>query len=57
MAIDLLIRANDAFRSFRETKFSGIRSPAEFFDYHRISRPADFNQATSVSVFLRDGWE
>ncbi|KAG6903104.1 hypothetical protein C0995_006291 [Termitomyces sp. Mi166 len=47
MAMDLLLRANDAIKNLRETKFSGIRSPAEFFDYHRISRPADLNQATS----------
>ncbi|KAG6837505.1 hypothetical protein H0H93_008430 [Arthromyces matolae] len=45
--MDLLLRANDTIKSLRETKFSGIRSPAEFFDYHRISRPADLNQATS----------
>jgi len=31
----------------QETRLSGLRPPAEFFDYHRISKPADFNQATS----------
>ncbi|KAG6866704.1 hypothetical protein C0991_011363 [Blastosporella zonata] len=45
--MDLLLKANDAIKSLRETKLSGLRSPAEFFDYHRISRPADLNQATS----------
>ena len=24
----------------------------EFFDYHRVSRPADFNQATTVSTWI-----
>ncbi|KAF5380493.1 hypothetical protein D9615_004570 [Tricholomella constricta] len=45
--MDYLVRANDIFKSLRETKFSGIRSPVEFFDYQRVSRPADLNQATS----------
>ena len=35
----------------QETRLSGLRPPTEFFDYHRISRPADLNQATSVSEF------
>jgi len=42
-----LIRVTDALKSFRETRLSGLRPPTEFFDYHRISRPADLNQATS----------
>jgi hypothetical protein len=33
----------------QETRLAGIWSPVEFFDYQRISRPADLNQATSVS--------
>ena len=33
----------------QETRLSALRPPGEFFDYHRISRPADFNQATTVS--------
>ena len=33
----------------QESRFSGLRPLTEFFDYHRISRPADLNQATSVS--------
>jgi hypothetical protein len=46
----------DTFRTppphvLQETRLAAIRSPTEFFDYHRISRPADLNQATSVSTF------
>ncbi|KAF9075426.1 prenylated rab acceptor PRA1 [Rhodocollybia butyracea] len=40
------MRVMDAVKSFRETRLAALRSPTEFFDYHRISRPADFNQAT-----------
>lgn len=40
------MQVSEALKSLKDTKLSGIRSPAEFFDYHRISRPADFNQAT-----------
>ena len=37
----------------QETRLSALRSPVEFFDHHRLSRPADMNQATSVrSSFL-----
>jgi hypothetical protein len=36
----------------QETRLSGLRPLTEFFDYHRISRPADLNQATSVSDSL-----
>ncbi|KAF8070618.1 prenylated rab acceptor PRA1 [Lyophyllum atratum] len=45
--MEALLRVNDVLKSLKETRFSGIRSPAEFFDYQRISRPADLNQATS----------
>ncbi|EGN99679.1 hypothetical protein SERLA73DRAFT_72477 [Serpula lacrymans var. lacrymans S7.3] len=45
--MDALLRVTDAMKSFRETRLSALRPPTEFFDYHRISRPADFNQATS----------
>ncbi|RDB25290.1 PRA1-like protein [Hypsizygus marmoreus] len=45
--MDAVLRVTEVFKSIRETKFSGIRSPGEFFDYHRISRPADVNQAIS----------
>ncbi|MBW0482713.1 hypothetical protein O181_022428 [Austropuccinia psidii MF-1] len=33
--------------SFREQRLSAIRPLSEFFDYQRISRPHDFNAATS----------
>ncbi|KAF9529191.1 prenylated rab acceptor PRA1, partial [Crepidotus variabilis] len=45
--MEVFLKVTDAFRSLKETRLSGLRSPAEFFDYTRISRPADFNQATS----------
>ena len=41
----------DIFCLNQETRLSAIRPPSEFFDYHRISRPADLNQATSVCSF------
>jgi len=45
--MDHVIRVTDTFKSFRETRLSALRPPSEFFDFHRISRPADLNQATS----------
>ncbi|KAF8628875.1 hypothetical protein AX15_003662 [Amanita polypyramis BW_CC] len=45
--MEVLVRTADALKSIRETRLSGLRSPSEFFDYHRVSRPADLNQATS----------
>jgi len=45
--MDVLLRVADTVKSFREQRLSGLRSPTEFFDIHRISRPADLNQATS----------
>jgi len=45
--MEMLFRANDALKSFRETKLSTLRPVTEFFDIHRISRPADANQAIS----------
>ncbi|KAF5393237.1 hypothetical protein D9757_000745 [Collybiopsis confluens] len=44
--MDVLMRVTDTIKSFRETRLSALRPPTEFFDYHRISRPADLNQAT-----------
>ncbi|THV02432.1 prenylated rab acceptor PRA1 [Dendrothele bispora CBS 962.96] len=44
--MDAVMRVTDTIKSFRETRLSAIRSPTEFFDYHRFSRPGDFNQAT-----------
>jgi len=45
--MDILIRVTETVKSLRETRLSGLRPPTEFFDYQRISRPADLNQATS----------
>ncbi|OCH95121.1 prenylated rab acceptor PRA1 [Obba rivulosa] len=44
--MDTLVRVTDTLKSFRQTRLSALRSPAEFFDHHRISRPEDLNQAT-----------
>ena len=35
--------------ALQETRLSALRPLGEFFDHHRLSRPADMNQATSVS--------
>jgi len=45
--MDAVIRITETAKSFRETRLSALRPPSEFFDYQRISRPADLNQATS----------
>jgi len=45
--MDILVRVTETVKSLRETRLSGLRPPTEFFDYQRISRPADLNQATS----------
>jgi len=45
--MDILIGVTETVKSLRETTLSGLRPPTEFFDYQRISRPADLNQATS----------
>jgi len=34
-------------RQFRETRLSTLKPPQEFFDHRQISRPKDFNEATS----------
>ncbi|KAJ8077263.1 Prenylated Rab acceptor 1 [Marasmius tenuissimus] len=44
--MEAVMRVTDTLKSFRETRLSALRSPQEFFDYHRISRPADLNTAT-----------
>ncbi|KAK7472700.1 Prenylated Rab acceptor 1 [Stygiomarasmius scandens] len=49
--MEAVMRVTDTIKSFRETKLASIRSPAEFFDYHRFSRPADFNQATQRMTY------
>lgn len=33
----------------QETRLSALRPLSEFFDHHRLSKPADMNTATSVS--------
>ncbi|PVG00374.1 prenylated rab acceptor PRA1 [Serendipita vermifera] len=45
--MEVVFRASDALKSFRETRLSGLRPLGEFFDIHRISRPADTNEAFS----------
>ncbi|KAH7929835.1 prenylated rab acceptor PRA1 [Leucogyrophana mollusca] len=45
--MDALMRVTDTIKAFRETRLSALRPPTEFFDFHRISRPADLNQAVS----------
>jgi len=45
--MDALLRITEAAKSIRETRLSNLRPVSEFFDFHRISKPADFNQATS----------
>ncbi|KIK91351.1 hypothetical protein PAXRUDRAFT_830912 [Paxillus rubicundulus Ve08.2h10] len=45
--MEALMRVTDTLKSFRETRLSALRSPTEFFDFHRISRPADTSQAVS----------
>jgi len=45
--MDTVLRVSETIKSFRETRLSALRPPSEFFDHHRISRPADVNQATS----------
>jgi len=41
------MRVTETLKSIRETRLSALRSPTEFFDFHRISRPADTSQAVS----------
>ncbi|TFK25173.1 prenylated rab acceptor PRA1 [Coprinopsis marcescibilis] len=45
--MEAVLRVTEALRSFREARLSGLRPPVEFFDFTRISRPADMNTATS----------
>ncbi|KAJ6625451.1 putative ER to Golgi transport-related protein [Mycena sp. CBHHK59/15] len=45
--MEALMRVSDSIRSFREARLSALRTPTEFFDVQRISRPADMNSATS----------
>lgn len=45
--MEAVMRVTDAVKRLRETRLSALRSPTEFFDFHRISRPGDVNQAVS----------
>ncbi|EIW82754.1 prenylated rab acceptor PRA1 [Coniophora puteana RWD-64-598 SS2] len=45
--MEMALRVAETLKSFRETRLSALRPPSEFFDVHRISRPADVNQAVS----------
>ncbi|KAI9572303.1 prenylated rab acceptor PRA1 [Boletus coccyginus] len=45
--MEALMRITDTLKSIRETRLSALRSPTEFFDVHRLSRPADTTQAVS----------
>jgi hypothetical protein len=45
--MEALMRATDALKSIRDTRLSALRSPTEFIDVHRFSRPADTTQAVS----------
>jgi len=45
--MEAYLRIAGALGTFREQRLSGLRPPTEFFDFHRLSRPADLNQATS----------
>ncbi|PPQ89701.1 hypothetical protein CVT25_014102 [Psilocybe cyanescens] len=45
--MEVFLKVNNAFKSIKETKLSGLRPASEFFDVQRISKPADMNQATS----------
>lgn len=44
--METVLRVTDTIKSLRETRFSALRAPTEFFDFNRISRPADLNTAT-----------
>ncbi|KAM5532853.1 hypothetical protein V8D89_013494 [Ganoderma adspersum] len=44
--METILRVSDSIKSLRETRFSALRAPTEFFDFNRVSRPADLNQAT-----------
>jgi len=45
--MEAVLKVTDTLRSIRETRLSGMRPVSEFFDYQRLSKPADLNQATS----------
>ncbi|KAI0728110.1 prenylated rab acceptor PRA1 [Fomitopsis betulina] len=45
--METVLRVTETFKSFRETRLSALRPLSEFFDHHRLSKPADMNTATS----------
>ncbi|PCH43799.1 prenylated rab acceptor PRA1 [Wolfiporia cocos MD-104 SS10] len=45
--MEVLLRVTDTVKSFRETRLSALRPVTEFFDFNRVSRPADLNTATT----------
>lgn len=45
--MNVLLAVPEQIKSFRETRLSALRPVGEFFDYNRLSRPVDLNQATS----------
>ncbi|KAL1724055.1 PRA1 family protein-domain-containing protein [Schizophyllum commune] len=44
--MEVALKAMDALKNIRETRLSALRSPTEFFDYTRVSKPESFNVAT-----------
>ncbi|KAL1755629.1 PRA1 family protein-domain-containing protein [Schizophyllum commune] len=46
--MEVALKAMDALKNIRETRLSALRSPTEFFDYTRVSKPESFNVATQV---------
>ncbi|KAJ7287833.1 prenylated rab acceptor PRA1 [Mycena rebaudengoi] len=45
--METFLRISESIKSFREARLSALRGPTEFFDFQRISRPADLNTAVS----------
>ncbi|EPS97760.1 hypothetical protein FOMPIDRAFT_1031860 [Fomitopsis schrenkii] len=45
--METVLRVTETIKSFRETRLSALRPLSEFFDHHRLSKPADMNTATS----------
>jgi len=45
--MEAALRVAEALKSFRETRLGGFRSPVEFFDFNRLSKPADLSTAVS----------
>ncbi|KAH8814749.1 ER to Golgi transport-related protein [Flagelloscypha sp. PMI_526] len=44
--MDVLMKVTDTIKSLKETRLGALRSPMEFFDYQRFSRPENMNAAT-----------